>query len=210
MALRLIRVCPAGEDPTADDAADAETALNMMLKTWGTNRRLWLTTWGTIPLVADQVAYLVPAARRVDDMQRRLTVNPLQPIDTPMIALSRWDYDEQPNKQTSSIPTMYYFNPLRDTRTVYLWPPPSAQTVTQCEMRYTYQRVIEDIDSLNNDNDLPQEWLEALTYNLAVRLMPYHDVSYPDVISMAGVLYQQLTAQDQEEVSVFLQPEFRY
>lgn len=206
-ALKLIRVVPAGEDPTADDANDAETALNMLLKTWGANRHLWITTYGTITLVADQVEYSVPDARRVNDMQRRYLTNN---IDTPMIEMSRWDYDQQPNKFNASIPTMWYFNPQRDTRTVYLWPPPTAATAAAYSIRYTYQRVLDDIDSLNNDNDVPQEWLETLTYNLADRLMDYHNVDFPKITARAQALYAALAAQDQESVSVFLQPNFQY
>jgi len=206
-ALRLIRVCPAGEDPTADDAADGLVALNLMLKTWGTNRHLWLTTWGSFPLVADQRDYLVPAARRVNDVQRRLLVNM---IDTPMIEMARLQYDEQPNKFTPSIPVQYYFNPLDDTRTIYLWPPPSAETAPQYEIHYTYQRVIENADTLDNTEDLPQEWLQTLVYNLADLLMDYHDVDYPKITARAAMLLNALSAQDEEQVSVFLQPQYRY
>lgn len=206
-ALRIIRVLPAGVDPDGDDAEDAETALNLLLKTWTTHSHLWIVTAGSAALVADQIEYSVAAARRMISVRRRYTTGA---IDTPMTEMSRQEYDDQPNKETSSVPVMWYFNPQRSSRTLYLWPPASAQTVTQYSLKYTYYRVIEDVDALNNDVDLPQEWLECLVWNLADRLMAYHNVGFPDVTARAAALLAQLSGQDQETASVFMQPQMNY
>jgi len=203
-ALRIIRVTPGGSEPSANDAADAEVALNLLLKTWGTHSHLWIVTAGTLALVANQIEYSVPNARRMISVRRRYTTSA---IDTPMSEMSRQEYDDQPNKETASVPIMWYFNPQRSSRTLYLWPPASAQTVTQYSLRYTYYRVIDDIDSLNNDADLPQEWLECLVWNLADRLMEPYNVNYPGVTARAAALLSQLSGQDQESASVYLQPQ---
>ena len=69
---------------------------------------------------------------------------------------------------------------------------------------------MDDIDSTANDADLPQEWLQALCYNLAVELGIKYGVS-PDILAGVGTraqdLYASLKGWDNEPASLFLQPE---
>lgn len=205
-ALREIRVVASGQEPNANDARDAEVTLNLMLKTWTTHTHLWIVTAGNFPLVAGQMEYSVPNARRMISVRRRYTPGL---TDTPMDLISRQEYDDLPNKFNLGTPVSAYFDAQRTARTLSLWPPASAAVALSSTIRYTYYRVIEDIDSLNNTADLPQEWLECIKVNLADRLMPQHNVSYPEVTARAGALMQVLSGQDQEEVSVYLQPDYR-
>lgn len=208
-ALQIIRVVPAGDVPTADDAADAENMLNLMLKSWGTHSHLWIMTYGTTALVEGQAEYTIDGARRMKDVFRRATYG-TNITDTPMFELSRLEYDQMPNKFNQGVPVNWYFNPQRSTRSIYVWPCPDAGTAANSVLRYTYFRVIEDVDSLNNDIDFPQEWLETLTWGLADRLMEMHNVNYPTVTARAQALWQTLQAQDQEPVAVYVQPQMSY
>lgn len=209
-ALRIIRVVPSGTEPQADDSADAEVYLNLLLKTWGTHSHLWIVSEGSLSLVEGQADYSVPDARRMVSVRRRYNITPLNPIDTPMTPLSRQEYDDTPNKLTKSVPVSYYFNPQRSSRTLSVWPTADAGTATNYVLKYTYYRVIDDITSLNNDADLPQEWLEALTWSLADRLQEMHNVSYPTVTQRAAALVGQLQSQDQEDTPAFMQPNMGY
>ena len=66
-----------------------------------------------------------------------------------------------------------------------------------------YRRPIEDFDSAGNDPDFPQEWLECLGYNLAVRIAPQFGKTAPqEVVMMAVELKESLQGWDQEEESI--------
>jgi hypothetical protein len=204
-ALQMISVCDAGETPAAEDAATALTTLELMLKTWGANPRLWLKTEATLALTASTASYSLAAARRVYSVRRRTSG-----IDTPLCEWSREEYFDYPNKASTGLPNSYYFDPQRATRTLYVWPVPDATIAASTTLRYTYARVIEDADSLNNDPDVPQEWLDALTYGLAERLGPIFGVSgSPDfkrIADTAAGLFAYITADDDEDASVFISP----
>lgn len=200
-ALLILRVIASGEDPTADEASDATTTLNLMLKTWGSQGVLWLKTEAVLPLVASQASYAISAARRVGSVRRRTNS-----IDTPMSELSRGEYYDLPTKSATGTPVSWYFDPQRSTRMLYVWPAPSTAVATNTTLQYTYDRVIEDVDALDNDIDAPQEWLEAIAYNLADRLMLQYGVDDPRITQRAQTLLSELSADSEESASVFFQP----
>lgn len=129
-------------------------------------------------------------------------------IDIPLTIIERADYFDQPNKSLAAIPTLAYYDPQLVTGSLYLWPAPSDETDT---IRFTFERPLEQFDALTNTADLPQEWLEALSYNLAYRLSAKY--SFP--IQERGLLRtdalamkEKLLGFDREYGSVFIQPDF--
>ena len=89
--------------------------------------------------------------------------------ETPMIELSRHEYMELADKTTEGTPYTYYFdrqlaNPVLR---VYLEP-----TNLRTNVRFDYLKTLEDLDNTTNNLYFPDVWLEALTYQLAVRLAP--------------------------------------
>lgn len=212
-ALVLVGVCQKDEDPDADDAALGLKHLNLMLKTWGADPepKLWLVTEGTQALSDATASYTLTSARKVLSVRRRVSG-----IDLPMHRWSRQEYFDQPNKSATGYPVNYYFDPQRASRSLYVWPVPDATIAAAATLYYTYLRVIEDADDLSNDLDVPQEWLEVIVYGLAARLsMPYKmhiaDLNGAKRLEeRAASLYAQLSAYDDEDSSVYLQPNFRY
>jgi hypothetical protein len=207
-ALELCGAVQIGESASAEDAALALKHLNLLLKTWGTDPKLFIVAEGTVtPLVLATASYSVPLARRVVEARRRYSG-----IDTPLQPLSRQEYYDLPNKAQAGSANSFYFDPQRSTRTLYIWPVPTAAEVSGATIRYTYHRVIEDSDSLNNDPDVPQEWLETLAYCLAARIalplgvLTSNPAQAAKLEERAGQLLAQLTADSQEETSVFFSP----
>lgn len=193
-----------GETITAEDMDSGQEALNLMLKTWSAKEHLWIKAEGSVTLVAGQAAYAVSDARRVWSVRRRVNG-----IDTPMNLLSREEYYDLPNKSGAGMPVSWYFDPQRSTRTLYLWLVPSASIAANTTLNYTYSRVIDDIDALENDPDVPQEWLEALIYALADRLANSYGADNATLTAFAAKLVKDLSDQDQESASLFLQPSYR-
>lgn len=194
LAARSLIGIQASEEPlAADELQQALQFLNMFIKTWQADGvRTWTLTEGSIQLVQGVVSYAFGAGGvdlvlpfDMDDVRIFRSSVELQ-----MLQLSRQGYFSLPNKTSQGYPTQYYYNRQRDTAQIYVWPAPDSQTGV---LNFTYRRVIDDIDNANDDLDLPQEWLQALTYNLALELIPQYGKADSNnaklVVARAAQLY---------------------
>lgn len=192
---------------------DGRRSLNLILKDWGTKERLWLRTEATpLTLVTDTASYaLTPDSQkplRILSVRRRNSSN----VDTPMRMLSRQEYFDLPNKTTSGAPTCWYYDPQTTTGTLYVWPRPSSSDASAYTLPYTYLRRMDDMDATNNDADIPQEWLRALSYTLASELALKFGIA-PDIraeiTQRAANHLDQIEMWDNETAAIFLMPDDR-
>lgn len=121
----------------------------------------------------------VPAARRY-----QFAAAGAQPIEVPLMVMSRIDYANVPNKTTPGIPTQYFYDPSTSAglqgsnsatpgQAVFnVWPAPPNNANA---IKFTAQRPLQDFSTQANTADLPQEWISTLRYNLAVELAPEYD-----------------------------------
>lgn len=96
-------------------------------------------------------------------------------IDTPMIAMSRIDYRNLPNKTNTGVATQFFYDPRGGANTqgvISVWPAPADVTNA---VKFTWWRPVQDFTSSANTPDLPQEWLDALVWNLAYKMAPEYD-----------------------------------
>ena len=211
-ALEMVGVVDIGGTPAAEDATKALEQLNLMVKTWGADPKpkLFQLTETSLTLLASTATYNListPGARKVLEVRRR-TSN----VDIVLQPYSREEYLSEPSKTATGMPRAWYFDPQRATRTLYVVGVPDATIAASTTLRYTYLRVIEDLDTLDDDFDVPQEWLEVLQYGLAARLaIPYdlfltNPAKAAKIEERAAALYGQLSSYDDEAASVFLQP----
>jgi hypothetical protein len=101
---------------------------------------------------------------RVVSGRRNSNIN----IDTPLYIYSYAEYFDLPNKTTSpSTPTGFLYNPQLNAGLFYVWPVP---TLVTDKINFTYEDCLQDITNVTDTPDFPQEWLEVLTLQLAVRL----------------------------------------
>lgn len=198
-AFQLIGIGMEGEDISAFMLETAARSLNMMIKTWETKgARIWAKSEKTIALAASKSSYIL-TPRPLEVMNVRVVYSGQE---TPLTALSRQEYYDLPNKTSSGVPTTYHYDAQRTTGTLYLWPVPSDASRT---LKYSYRRTLEDVDGAADEMDFPQEWLEALATNLAVRLRPKYGRPFdPDLAARARVLESELMAWGQENESIFL------
>lgn len=131
-------------------------------------------------------------------------------IETPLTMISYEDYMMLPLKTSSAaISNQMHYAPKVSTGTVYLWPRPSD---CNYQVNFTYERVLTDLDEASDTFDFPTEWLEPLTFQLALRLGPVfgRDQKVMAVIGpLAAEMMRNLLDADQEITSVLLQPELR-
>lgn len=96
--------------------------------------------------------------------------------ETPMTVLSRQEYEDLPNKHSPGIPTQFFYSPKLVQGEFYVWPAPAN---SQSAARVTWYRPIQNFDTLNDTSDMPQEWLNALTWNLSQEMGPEFDIPPP-------------------------------
>jgi hypothetical protein len=119
-----------------------------------------------------------------------------------MIDLSNQDYFALPNKGTTGTPTNFYYRPQVTTGQFYFWPLPSA---TDYLAKFTYYAEIGEFTSTADTADFPEEWVEALVYNLAVRVAPMFGVQVmPDIKERAVGSLIAAKDWDQGDQSIFL------
>ena len=123
--------------------------------------------------------------------------------EIPMLPLSHEDYFNLPVKTSNGLPTHYYYNPDLTDGKLYLWPRPDDP---EMRMHFTFERQLEDFDASTDNPDLPSEWLEAITYQLAVRLAPAFgkDQKLTVLAPMASIMLESMLNWDNEVTSLFL------
>lgn len=195
-ALRMIGVAAVFEDASGEDASIAMRQLNLMLKGWqNAGPHIFRQTEGSATLVTSTASYaLSPRPYRVLDARYR----DANGRDLPMLELTRQEYYDLPLKTSTGVPTTYYFDHQRAAGTLYVWPVPAS--VTTETIRYTYQRVFEDIDDLANEIDVPSEHLDLVTYALADRLMDLYGKDNGRITQRAMMLERNARDMDREAV----------
>lgn len=141
----------------------------------------------------------------VDDF---FLVTAVREIDIPQF--NRDDYANQPNKTFQSrIATNYYFEKLIDPE-VTVWPVPSDDTSHLVLFRH---RQIQDIGTMINEVEIPDRWLEPVSWHLALRLayeLPGVDPERrKELVSMAGAMTIETEGSENDGAPVYFAPNIR-
>lgn len=89
--------------------------------------------------------------------------------DVEMSIYDRLQYQNLPNKDDQSSPTVAHIARQVSAPTIYIWPTVKNENIV---IPFTYERTIEAADEADNTFDLPEYWFDALHMNLAVKLAP--------------------------------------
>ena len=90
--------------------------------------------------------------------------------EVPLTSVSNEQYMQISSKfKSNGSPNQFQYSPKNISGRLYLFPRPNDGSE---RIHFTYERVIEDLDNTTDDFDLPSEWLEPITWQLAVRLGP--------------------------------------
>ncbi len=130
-------------------------------------------------------------------------------VDIPMSIVSHSMYFNNSVKTSNGEPVQAYYDPELTNGNFYLWPRP---TDGNTRVHFTYERIIEDLDDTSDDFDFPSEWLEALTYQLAVRLArPFGVASaLTDMLPLASTMLEDLLSWDNEVTTISMEPDTGY
>jgi hypothetical protein len=126
--------------------------------------------------------------------------------DIPHLIIPRELYNRFGMKTSAGTSIQLYYDVQENVGHLYVYP--TTQDVTQL-LYIEFQKPIEDFTQAADDFDLPQEWGEALKYNLALRIAPEYGVPekrFNQIKILAEETFTRLNGWDQENSSVYLQP----
>jgi hypothetical protein len=185
----------------------ARMAANLLLGRWSSEGvNLWMVNLQTIPLVAGQAEYSVPANNIVMlDTYIETVDGAGNPIDRLILPVSRTEYASYPNKDQEGFPTTYWQNRLINS-TVTLWPVPDG---TQTSLKFYQVCQIDDADFTNGQTvNVPVYFLEAFAFGLAQRLAMMWS---PDKVAMLKPLadesYSIAIQQNVETAQQYISPQ---
>ncbi|KKN77955.1 hypothetical protein LCGC14_0355200 [marine sediment metagenome] len=121
--------------------------------------------------------------------------------------LTRDEYFDLPNKTNQGKPVQAYYDPQLTNGEFHIW---NAADDINDVVLFTFMRPIEDFDAAANNPDFPQEWENALKWNLAVEIAPEYGVPMDKrawLRGMADEKKQTALAFDHEPESIYFQPE---
>lgn len=126
--------------------------------------------------------------------------------DVPCRVMSREEYNMFGQKSSTGTPVQLYYDAQLNSGTLYLYP---AFSTVQQLLFIQFEKPIDDLAATTDDFDLPQEWSEALMWNIAWRMCPAYEVpteKVKQIAAFATMTYEQLDGWDQEPASLFIQP----
>ncbi len=185
-ALRLCGVLSQGETASSTQVTEASEALNMLVKAFAADGMpLWAIKEYSVPLTASTSSYRIGTSQTVNTPKPLKVIqaflhNTSTNIDIPMRILTRQEYNVLGNKTSSGSPIQIFYDPQNTYGDLYVFPVPSSTDASTFTIRIVYQRPFEDFDAASDEPDFPQEWFEALKYNLADRLAGEYNLSKED------------------------------
>ena len=97
--------------------------------------------------------------------------------DIELFQLSDHDYRILADKDTTGVPNQWHYRPELTNGRMFVYPEFNDMAL---RIYFLAHRQIQDIDAAADTFDLPQEWEEAIKYNLAWRMCPEYGVPMED------------------------------
>ena len=186
-ALRKIAVLGQGSSLSNQELQDGLSALNMMVASWSVEGNLVFTQqFETFSIVSGQKTFTIGTGGDFDTDRVLRISSAYVTQGTQDYLLTRYNKDEYASiddKNTSSIPTIYYFDANYPLANLTLYPVPvGVQTITLVD-----ENALTGFATLDTVFAMPAEYEEALIYNLAIRLAPeYEREALPSVVKIAA------------------------
>lgn len=127
--------------------------------------------------------------------------------DTPVNVIPREHFNRFGLKSSQgSNPTQLYHDPQANASHVYIYP---EFIGVDNQLYIEFQKPIDDFASSTDDFDMPQEWGNALKFNLALMIAPEYDVpdsKFKQIQYLADGSFAMVEAYDQEDAPFYIQP----
>lgn len=191
-ALKKAGVLGVGQTALAEDTNDAFYDLQDMLGQW--QRKRWLV-WHLVDYAYTSTgaeSYTVgpggnfPINPRPDKIEsaffRQTIVSQPNQIDYQLAIIpDRETYNRIALKQLTTFPQYLFYDSAFPTGLAYPWPLPLASIY---EIHLTVKQTLNQFTSLNEDINMPLEYMAALKFNLALRIRQAYQLP-PDIALVA-------------------------
>jgi hypothetical protein len=229
-ALRICRTNDAEGTytPSTTQRNNALEAFNFLVTSWQAHgMQVWCQKQATWALVAATNSAtvgpggVINIARPMSIQQawiRNTTSTPS--TDIPLRIIGRDEYNLLSSKNSVGPPNCLFYDPQYDLPatnsganakgTIYIWPTPDATTVTTYDLYFIYTRPLQDFSVTSDSLDFPQEWGNALKWNLAAEIMPEYGLPFSDqdrIHAKAESTLELAKSWDRETASVSFQPD---
>ncbi|MBB2159265.1 phage adaptor protein [Gluconacetobacter sacchari] len=122
------------------------------------------------------IGYGAPCARPLKIVGAR-AVDLATGVETPLVPMSRLDYANLSGKVSpGGAPTQYFYDPQLGSGIFSVYPAPLD---ARAAVAFTCQLPLQDVGGAADQADVPQEWISALRFALAVELAPEYDCPPP-------------------------------
>lgn len=127
--------------------------------------------------------------------------------EVPIFIVSRSDYMDLPTKTTTGKIINVFYDPQLACGILYVWP--TADDAGD-KLVLTIDRPIQDMVAVGETADIPQEWIRAITYGLAVDLEPEYPLEIGKLDRLKNEFNQakgMVMSYNREPVSTFFVPD---
>lgn len=217
-ALRKLVVISEGASPTTNQVTTAAEALNIIVAEFRTlGMSVWARSQYNLVLVSGQNSYTFGIGQTLNLPYPMYiyTINyvPGPNFDTQveMTQMPIVDFSKLPRASTG-IPVNYTYQPTINQGTLSVWPKPDSTVPANSYLQIIYQRPIEVFDAAGDNPDFPQEWGNALIYNLALSLSDEYGVAADKQARIEKSAANHLAtaiSNSTEQGSLFFQPDYR-
>lgn len=204
-AMRKVGALALGQSASATELTKGMEALNSALRYLQTlGMPLWKRTETATTLINGTSSYTVSNAVKIPAVYlvSGTTRYELQ-------HKSRYDMLALPNT-SGGTPVHWAATPTLNDYTVTVWPTPDATTAANYSLVIVSQKKFDDFTSGSENPDFPAYWMDALIYQLAVRLAPEYGLPLQDrqTLKAEAKEYTDAAADfGDEDGSMFFQPE---
>ena len=216
-ALKLIGVLGVGTTLTDQEYTDSLLTLNLMIDRWNlTDLLVYSTNPHTFPFTPGKQKYTLGVGgdfnmirpSKIDHISVLINTNPDLPIEVPLDAnfdLEGWQNIVVKNI-TNLFPLYCYNNTGYPFMELNFWPIPQA--ATSSVVLYTWD-LMPYIANLTDNVDLPTGYIDAIIYNLAIRLAQMFDrVPSADLIKEAANAKSDINDINSGSIALKLDPAF--
>lgn len=191
LCLKTAGVVGVGQEPDFEDTNDCFVMLNSMIGQWNRERFLIYHLIDSFVISTGAQSYSIGAGGdfnvpRPDRLNaayiRMLPVTGNQPFDFPLSLIeSREDYSAISLKKMSTFPNSVFYDSDWPLGHCYFWPVPSDN---QFELHIVIKEHLVQFPTLTTPIALPPEYLDALIWNLTIRIKPLYQLP-PDPTTVA-------------------------
>src|SRR3990167_8919950 len=180
-SLRLIGVIASGEAPSADEMKDALSALNVMLDGWSTKRlTIYASTLDSLALAAGTTSYTVGTGGTFNTSRPTRVLSAYtrdsNGNDCGLKVYTESDrYSEIVDKDASGRPEEMFYNSSYALGIIYLYPVPDQEYTLYMESL----KPLSQLSGYTTEISLPDGYLRAIKYNLAIEEAPEFGASIP-------------------------------